>query len=309
MAMPAATRQLVTWEAFSGVERRATCKTASQAASCSIHHWVDRCGRSCYLLWLDPGSSMQGRISRTLESGWQNRCFWAGVGSTMPSSTSGRDLWVRMAVGARLSLAIGLAVIPGWNDRRRAWFAGGSLWQADRQRYRVRGRCADCGTGSGAGYRRQRALFARRRGRHRRADVFRMGVVPAGSPGADEGFLGSAFVEASRSIRGNRWWIARKHLLPNAIGPVIVIATQQVAAVMFFESALSYLGLGVLQYCHPGRNGLLRRGSDAGRLVGACLAGGSDHADRAEFEPDWRRVAATDRSKAASVVYSERKEN
>ena len=56
--------------------------------------------------------------------------------------------------------------------------------------------------------------------------------------------LGSAFVEASRSI-SNRWWIARKHLLPNAIGPVIVIATQQVAAVILFESALSSLGLGV----------------------------------------------------------------
>ncbi len=57
--------------------------------------------------------------------------------------------------------------------------------------------------------------------------------------------LGSSFVEASRSIGGSRRWIARKHLLPNAIGPVIVIATQQVAAVILFESALSYLGLGV----------------------------------------------------------------
>ena len=121
--------------------------------------------------------------------------------------------------------------------------------------------------------------------------------------------LGSAFVEASRSIGGNRWWIARKHLLPNAIGPVIVIATQQVAAVILFESALSYLGLGVPADTVTLGGMVSAGGSDAGRLVGACLAGGSDRADRAEFEPDWRRVAATDRSKAASVVYSERKEN
>lgn len=57
--------------------------------------------------------------------------------------------------------------------------------------------------------------------------------------------LASSFVEASRSIGGSRFWIARKHLLPNAFGPIIIIATQQIAAVILFEAALSYLGLGV----------------------------------------------------------------
>ncbi len=53
------------------------------------------------------------------------------------------------------------------------------------------------------------------------------------------------FVEASRAMGGSRTWIARKHLLPNTLGPVIVIASQQIAAVILFEAALSYLGLGV----------------------------------------------------------------
>ena len=151
-----------------------------------------------------------------------------------------------MAVGARLSLAIGLAVtlLAGTIGVLLGLLAAVS-WQADRQRYRVRGRCADCGTGSGAGYRRQRALFARRR--------VVVGVLTFSGwvsyqrvvRAQTKVLLGSAFVEASRSIGGNRWRIARKHLLPNAIGPVIVIATQQVAAVILFESALSYLGLGV----------------------------------------------------------------
>jgi peptide/nickel transport system permease protein len=57
--------------------------------------------------------------------------------------------------------------------------------------------------------------------------------------------LAASFVEASRSMGGGRFWIARKHLLPNAAIPVIVIATQQIAAVVLFEAALSYLGLGV----------------------------------------------------------------
>jgi len=53
------------------------------------------------------------------------------------------------------------------------------------------------------------------------------------------------FVEASRSIGGSEWWIVRQHLLPNLAGTVAVLATQQMAAVILFEAALSYLGLGM----------------------------------------------------------------
>lgn len=53
------------------------------------------------------------------------------------------------------------------------------------------------------------------------------------------------FVEASRSIGATRSWIVRRHLLPNLYGTVAVLATQQMAAVILFEAALSYLGLGM----------------------------------------------------------------
>jgi peptide/nickel transport system permease protein len=35
-----------------------------------------------------------------------------------------------------------------------------------------------------------------------------------------------------------------RHILPNALGPVIVAATIEVAAAIIFESTLSFLGLG-----------------------------------------------------------------
>lgn len=57
--------------------------------------------------------------------------------------------------------------------------------------------------------------------------------------------LRAGFVEASQASGATRSWVARKHLLPNLLGPIIVLATQQLAAVILFESALSYLGLGV----------------------------------------------------------------
>ena len=53
------------------------------------------------------------------------------------------------------------------------------------------------------------------------------------------------FVVASRSIGANEFWIVRRHLLPNLAGTIAVLATQQMAAVILFEAALSYLGLGM----------------------------------------------------------------
>lgn len=55
----------------------------------------------------------------------------------------------------------------------------------------------------------------------------------------------SQFVDASRSIGATESWIVRHHLLPNLSGPIAVLATQQMAAVILFEAALSYLGLGM----------------------------------------------------------------
>src|SRR5690606_19778883 len=55
----------------------------------------------------------------------------------------------------------------------------------------------------------------------------------------------AAYVEAATAIGASRWRVAVRHMLPNAIGPVIVLATQQIAAVILFEAAWTYLGVGV----------------------------------------------------------------
>lgn len=53
------------------------------------------------------------------------------------------------------------------------------------------------------------------------------------------------FVEAARALGFSSWRIALRHVLPNALGPILVAATLSVGNVVLFESVLSFLGLGV----------------------------------------------------------------
>jgi ABC-type dipeptide/oligopeptide/nickel transport system permease subunit len=53
------------------------------------------------------------------------------------------------------------------------------------------------------------------------------------------------FVEASRALGATNRRLIIKHMLPNAVGPIIVNATLTVALSIIFESTLSFLGLGV----------------------------------------------------------------
>jgi len=53
------------------------------------------------------------------------------------------------------------------------------------------------------------------------------------------------FIEAARSSGVPNWRIMVRHLLPNAMSPIIVAATFRVATSIITESGLSYLGFGV----------------------------------------------------------------
>lgn len=53
------------------------------------------------------------------------------------------------------------------------------------------------------------------------------------------------FVEAARCIGVSKPGIIFKHLIPNALGPIIVYTTLTVPAVMLEEAFLSFLGLGI----------------------------------------------------------------
>jgi peptide/nickel transport system permease protein len=52
------------------------------------------------------------------------------------------------------------------------------------------------------------------------------------------------FVEAARALGASRLRLVANHILPNAMGPVIVAATIEVANAIIAESTLSFLGLG-----------------------------------------------------------------
>jgi peptide/nickel transport system permease protein len=53
------------------------------------------------------------------------------------------------------------------------------------------------------------------------------------------------FAEAARAVGNNDARIIFRHLLPNAIAPIVVQATLDIANVIVLESTLSFLGLGI----------------------------------------------------------------
>jgi peptide/nickel transport system permease protein len=53
------------------------------------------------------------------------------------------------------------------------------------------------------------------------------------------------FAEAARAVGNNDGRIIFRHLLPNAVAPIVVQATLDVAGVIVLESTLSFLGLGI----------------------------------------------------------------
>jgi ABC-type dipeptide/oligopeptide/nickel transport system permease subunit len=53
------------------------------------------------------------------------------------------------------------------------------------------------------------------------------------------------YVSASRALGASNYRIIRKHVLPNALAPVIVYATIYVGVIISAEAALSFLGIGL----------------------------------------------------------------
>ena len=69
------------------------------------------------------------------------------------------------------------------------------------------------------------------------------------------------YVQAARVIGVAPWRIMAKHVLPNVMGPVLVLATIQVAAAILTEATLSFLGVGVPP-TSPSLGTLIRIGND-----------------------------------------------
>jgi peptide/nickel transport system permease protein len=69
------------------------------------------------------------------------------------------------------------------------------------------------------------------------------------------------YVQAARVIGVSPLRIMRRHVLPNVMGPVMVLATIQVATAIIIEATLSFLGVGVPP-TSPSLGTLIRVGND-----------------------------------------------
>lgn len=67
------------------------------------------------------------------------------------------------------------------------------------------------------------------------------------------------FVEAARALGLGHWRVLLRHVLPNVLTPIIIVATFSVAQMILLESSLSFLGLGV-QPPTPSWGGMLNEG-------------------------------------------------
>jgi peptide/nickel transport system permease protein len=69
------------------------------------------------------------------------------------------------------------------------------------------------------------------------------------------------YVQAARVIGVGSLRIMRRHVLPNVLGPVLVLATIQIASAIITEATLSFLGVGV-PATSPSLGTLIRNGND-----------------------------------------------
>jgi peptide/nickel transport system permease protein len=76
------------------------------------------------------------------------------------------------------------------------------------------------------------------------------------------------YVEAARALGLNNSQIIRRHILPNIPGPVIVIATSNLASSILMEAGLSFLGLGV-QPPMPSWGSMINEGFHAAGSAGS----------------------------------------
>jgi peptide/nickel transport system permease protein len=52
------------------------------------------------------------------------------------------------------------------------------------------------------------------------------------------------FIQAGRALGGTPWWIIRRHLLPNSIGPALVLAARDVGSSVILQATITFIGLG-----------------------------------------------------------------
>ena len=158
----------------------------------------------------------------------------------------GRDLWTRIALGARISLAISICSVAaatligsavgliagyfgGWLDLLLMRLA--DIFLGFPALLLALGLLAVLGPGWNNTVIALIAAFWAEYARMARAAVLALRQAE--------------FVVAARAIGGTHAHVLRRAVLPNAVGPVIVLATLGLGTAVVAESGLSFLGFGV----------------------------------------------------------------
>ena len=167
------------------------------------------------------------------------RTFWLGT------DTYGRDLLSRLILGARVSLAVGfMSVIislllgitvgavagyfGGWIDASLSWLMN-ILWALPALLLVIAISFA-LGKGLWEVFIAVGLSMWVEVGRLVRGQVLSLKQVE--------------FIEAARSMGFNNARIIRRHILPNIMGPILVLASSNFASAILLEAGLSFLGFG-----------------------------------------------------------------
>ena len=109
------------------------------------------------------------------------------------------------------------------------------------------------------------------------------------------------YVQAARVIGISPLGIMRRHLLPNVLGPVLVLATINIATAIITEATLSFLGVGVPP-TQPSLGTLIRVGNDflfSGEWWITIFPGAALVIMVLVDQPAWRLAARRAQSEAA----------
>ena len=186
-------------------------------------------------LWIDY-KKLKGEI---LSKQIIKRKFWFGT------DLYGRDLLSRLILGARVSLGVGLVSViislllgilvgslagyfGGWIDASLSWVMN-ILWALPALLLVIA------------------ISFALGKG------LWQIFIAVGMSMWVEVGRLvrgqvlslkHTEFIEAARSMGFNNARIIRRHILPNIIGPILVLASSNFASAILLEAGLSFLGFG-----------------------------------------------------------------
>jgi peptide/nickel transport system permease protein len=171
----------------------------------------------------------------------------AGFRMWLGADGAGRDMWSAMLYGLRISLAS--ASPPAWSrsPSARDRPARRLSRRLDRRADHAPGRPAALFPAILVALILVAILGQRRRQGDDRADPGAVGLLRAHGARLGAGRAPQGYIEAAHCLDLPPRRIVFRHLLPNVIAPMIVVATLQTAHAISLEATLSFLGVGLPQ--------------------------------------------------------------